>query len=368
MQKTGTKPSPTAAIEPHFTVPELSKLLNLDPRAVRRMFQDEPTAVRIRTAPQPGKRSYTTYRIPESTALRVYRHHTGAGNDDAVPAEVDACPACGTVGSKPPHEPYGEINMARRRSQQTGHVHRQGDGWYLAYREDAIGEDGKIVRVRMNRKIADAKEVSKREAQRIAREVLNTVDAQSQQPMSLLTVEEFVQRRFRPDVIRFKKPAGKSHYENMLKLHVLPAIGGKRLRDVTSDDVQDLVGAKLEAGLSVQTVTHIRNVIGRVFNHAKLKRSFVGDNPIQGVNLPEMERKESHALTFEQGRLVLEALPSPVSEMALVSMTCSLNVAEILGLRWKWINLTSQSSSAARSCRLAAWPFARTTIAESSAP
>ena len=56
-----------------------------------------------------------------------------------------------------------------------------------------------------------------------------------------------------------------------------------------------------------------------------------------------MERKESHALTFEQGRLVLEALPSPVSEMALVSMTCSLNVAEILGLRWKWVNLAPES-------------------------
>jgi hypothetical protein len=129
MQKTGTKPTPTAAIEPHFTVPELSKLLNLDPRAVRRMFQDEPTAVRIRTAPQPGKRSYTTYRIPEPTALRVLRRLAGAGDDGAVETEVDACPACGTVGSKPPHEPYGEINMARRRSQQTGHVHRQGDGW-----------------------------------------------------------------------------------------------------------------------------------------------------------------------------------------------------------------------------------------------
>src|ERR1019366_8793344 len=128
MQKTGTKPTPTAAIEPHFTVPELSKLLNLDPSAVRRMFQHEPTAVRIRTAPQPGKRSYTTYRIPESTALRVIRHHTGAGADDEVPVptQVDACPACGTVGSKPPHEPYGEINMARRKNHQTRHVHRPG--------------------------------------------------------------------------------------------------------------------------------------------------------------------------------------------------------------------------------------------------
>lgn len=84
MQKTGTKPIPTAAIEPHFTVPELSKLLNLDPRAVRRMFQDEPTTVGTRTAPQPGKRSYVTYRIPASTALRSYRRNAGAGSDAAV--------------------------------------------------------------------------------------------------------------------------------------------------------------------------------------------------------------------------------------------------------------------------------------------
>jgi hypothetical protein len=28
--------------------------------------------------------------------------------------------------------------------------------------------------------------------------------------------------------------------------------------------------------------------------------------------------------------------------MALVSMTTSLNVAEMLGLRWKWVNLTHE--------------------------
>jgi hypothetical protein len=92
MQKTGTKPTPTAAIERHFTVPELSKLLNLDPRAVRRMVPDEPAAARMRTALQPGRRSHSTHRIPASTALRVYRRLTGAGSDDAVLAGGDGFP------------------------------------------------------------------------------------------------------------------------------------------------------------------------------------------------------------------------------------------------------------------------------------
>ena len=72
MQKTGTKPTTTATFEPHFTIPEPSKLWNIDPGAVRQMFKDEPSVVRIRTAPQ-------RCCIPESTALSVYRRHTGAG-------------------------------------------------------------------------------------------------------------------------------------------------------------------------------------------------------------------------------------------------------------------------------------------------
>jgi integrase len=39
---------------------------------------------------------------------------------------------------------------------------------------------------------------------------------------------------------------------------------------------------------------------------------------------------------------LLKELPSPVAEMSLVSMTCSLNVAELLGLRWKRVNLTGE--------------------------
>ena len=106
-----------------------------------------------------------------------------------------------------------------------------------------------------------------------------------------------------------------------------------------------LLKGKIEAGYSVQTAVHIRNAISAVFNHAKLKRAFHGDNPVEGVRLPEMERKEKHSLTFEQGRALLEVLSYPVREMALVSMTTSLNVAEMCALRWKRVNLTSEPTT-----------------------
>jgi hypothetical protein len=204
--------------------------------------------------------------------------------------------------------------MARRRGQQKGYVHRQGNVWCVAYREDALDKNGKIVRVRKNERIADAKEVSKREAQRLAREILNRVDEQAQRPSSLVTVEEFIENRFKPDVVWALKHAGKKHYEYILGKHVIPAIGEVRLRDITNDHVQVLVRRKIEAGLSVQTAVHIRNAVSAVFNHAKLKRAYWGDNPAVGVRMPEMERMETHSLTFEEGRKVVESIPSPAKE------------------------------------------------------
>jgi hypothetical protein len=149
----------------------------------------------------------------------------------------------------------------------------------LALREDALDECGNVVRVRRNERIADAEEVSKQEAQGIAREILNTVDEQARRPSSLVTISEFIKGRFEPYVVWALKHAGRKHYENILGKHVIPAIGDLRLRDVTSDQVQALVKMKIVAGYSVQTAVHIRNAISSVFRHAKLKKAYYGDNP-----------------------------------------------------------------------------------------
>lgn len=262
----------------------------------------------------------------------------GSGRAGATKGGLD----CANVHDEPPQEPWKGINMARRRGQQRGYVHRQGNAWYVAYREDAIGAEGKIVRVRRNLRVADAKEVSKREAQRIAREILNRVDQQAQRPLSLVTVADFIVGRFKPDVVWALKHAGQKHYNYILDKHVMPALGDMRLRDVDNDMVQALVKMKIEAGYSVQTAVHIRNAISAVFKHAKLKRAYFGDNPAQGVRMPEMVRKEAHALSFEMGRELLMLLLPAVRTMALLSMTTSLNVAEMLALRWKRLNLTNE--------------------------
>lgn len=250
----------------------------------------------------------------------------------------------GILTAEPPREPFGEKRMARRRGQQRGHLHVQGKKWYLAYREDVRTDDGEIGRERRNVIVGTRKELSKREARRRADEILASVNTLAVQPWSLVTLEEFINRRFKPDVIWTLKASGKKHYDYILSHHVIPAIGGMAIRDITSDQVQETVRLKIEAGYSVQTAVHIRNAISAVFNHAKLKRYFVGDNPAAGVRMPELVRvREPRALTVEQAKRLIALLESPVREMALVSMTTSLNVSEMVGQRWKYVNLTAET-------------------------
>src|SRR5262249_18298159 len=156
-----------------------------------------------------------------------------------------------------------------------------------------------------------------------------------------MTIADFVHRNFLPDHVALLKKSGRAHYDSMLK-HVLPALGDRRLRDVTSAHIQGLISPMLATGYSVQTVKHVRTAVSAIFTHAKRLGFHSGDNPAKLVRLPEMVRKESHALSFDQAVPLLAALKSPAHELALFAILTSMNIAEVCGLQWKRVNLTDQ--------------------------
>ena len=162
-------------------------------------------------------------------------------------------------------------------------------------------------------------------------ELLSKLDAGVCAPHSAVTVANFVEQRFLPDHVALLKRSGRSHYEAMLK-HVLPGLGTLRLKDITAADIQKLVSSMLSQGYSVQTVKHVRTIVSAIFTHAKRLGWHTGENPAKLVRLPEMVRKESHALGFEQAIAALAALRSPAREMVLFAILTSMNIAEICGL------------------------------------
>jgi hypothetical protein len=71
-QETGCD-APTFAVR-HYSPVEIASAWGLSTDTVRKLFEHEPGVLVIgNTAPRPGKRSYTTLRIPAFVVERVHR-------------------------------------------------------------------------------------------------------------------------------------------------------------------------------------------------------------------------------------------------------------------------------------------------------
>jgi len=239
-----------------------------------------------------------------------------------------------------------DLKLARRRLQQKGDLFDQGGMWKLRWHEDKLGPDGDLSRgwsraVHIGPSMGPGR-LTETEARHLGWEnFLSKLDAGVCAPHSAITLGNFVDQRFLPEHVALLKRSGRSHYESMLK-HVLPALTTFRLRDTTASDIQKLVSSMLASNYSVQTAKHVRTVVSAIFTHAKRLGCHTGDNPAKLVRLPEMVRREAHALSFDQAVAALAALKSPAQEMVLFAILTSMNIAEICGLQWKRINLTEQ--------------------------
>jgi integrase len=237
--------------------------------------------------------------------------------------------------------------MARRRGIQAPKVYRDGDLWKIRVYRDAINTKGQIYRARPEFTIGPADgpgKMSQKQAQAAAYEsVLKTLNSYAAVPQSVMTLEQFVTQTFQPNCIDNLKHAGQQHYAYCLK-KILPTLGQERLRDIDTQRIQNLCRSLLASGKSVKTVVHVKNAMSAIFTHAKAERFFAGDNPAQFVKLPEVAAPERYAYSFSEAYTLLERLAerSRVKEriMAVLSMTTSLNIAEMCGLRWKRLNLS----------------------------
>jgi integrase len=177
------------------------------------------------------------------------------------------------------------------------------------------------------------------------------------------TFADFVEVNFIPEFVATKRYAGRAHFQAILK-YVLPperaarAFGANRARtwntltaiagwpyidhlrfpEITADVIHGLTTAALARGYSVQTATHIRNVVRSIFAHAIRTGFYEGKNPASMVTLPPMARRQIATLTFAQLKALLQAMRNPEREVALFVMLTDMNVAEICGLQWRYVN------------------------------
>ena len=250
---------------------------------------------------------------------------------------------------------------------------QEGGFWILRWTEEAIGlpVTGHALSRNLTRigAASGPDAVPESEALRLARRfLLSRRPPGTQANRALITIAEFVGTRFLPEFVAAKTLAGRAHYHSILK-HVLspeelgriiaispangngmivprvgwPYLGNLRLRDVRSHHVQQLLAAASASGYSPQTVRHIRSVVSALFSFAKQELVFMGTNPARSAKTPEIVRKSAPLLTLAQMEQIIRAMRYPEKEIALFALLADMNVAEICGLQWKYVNLSNES-------------------------
>jgi len=154
-----------------------------------------------------------------------------------------------------------------------------------------------------------------------------------------LTVGEFLTQWLAEVVEPNKAPKTYRSYEQNVRLYLIPALGRHQLRQLTPQQVQALLNAQRAVGMSIDSITRIRDVLRNALNKA-IEWRILSLNPATLVTVPTEEYREKRALDPVQARRFLAAARGHRLEaLFTVALGLGLRQGEVLGLIWEALDL-----------------------------
>jgi len=142
-----------------------------------------------------------------------------------------------------------------------------------------------------------------------------------------VTFREYAERWRATQVHR---PTTAAHVETMLRRHVYPSLGDKRLGLVLPSDIQSLV-KQLSLDLAPATVGVVHRILAGIFKAAVRDRRIVA-SPCEGTKLPKVHRQRIEPMTFEAVEALTAAMPERYRALVTLAAGTGLRQGEIFGL------------------------------------
>lgn len=234
---------------------------------------------------------------------------------------------------------YYEITVRRGRSQP-----RLYSRWYPpeGWSQRAIDRELTKVAAEFERQCKAGEVISRKERQER--------DAQEAAEAALIqTVKQYGERVFMPAKTVTMSENSRASFQSALNTWVYPAIGDKKLPDVSPADLSALLLDIQAQGRAHSTAVKVYTVLHTMFKMAYLADT-IPRNPMDKVARPvprkdEIRETGAQALTVEELQAVLAALEAePLKWRALVHLLIDTGVrrGECCGLKWEDIDLESQ--------------------------
>jgi integrase len=166
-----------------------------------------------------------------------------------------------------------------------------------------------------------------------------TVDAGLQHEDQRITVGEWLDEWINHVPASVKSVNTVDNLKWAVDRHLKPSLGGRRLRELSADDVDAFLRAKATAGLSRSSLVRLHSVLHRALRLAE-RRGKLARNVAALVDVPNGPVRRSRSLSIEQARALLKAADGERLEaLYKVALMLGLRPGELLGLTWSDIDL-----------------------------
>jgi integrase len=139
------------------------------------------------------------------------------------------------------------------------------------------------------------------------------------------------------DPKRRRSPRTAAHYDDQLRLHVLPVLGTKRAAELTVADVRRLLDAVAAKKLSPSSRTGLLTILSALMRYG-VKAGVVERNPVRDLDRDDRpgagRLTEPRYLTAAEVAKLLGKMGDTFRPVGACAAYAGLRVSEALGLRW----------------------------------
>lgn len=124
-------------------------------------------------------------------------------------------------------------------------------------------------------------------------------------------------------------------YESYVRLHLLPALGTFKLTTLSVEQFQKFFNQK-QKSLSPKSLRNIYNMLHNCLEQAVINGHLLR-NPLQGVKLPPVQKKEITILSKNEQRTLhtaVEASNTPAAFGIIFTLSTGIRLGELIGLQW----------------------------------
>ena len=181
---------------------------------------------------------------------------------------------------------------------------------------------------------------TKREAEAKLRELLQEVDRGTYAEPTRMTLGEYLEKWYETHR-QGLSPTTDERYRALLRVHLIPQLGGIRLQELGVIQIQEMANHLLREGhrgygsqrhLAPKTVRDVVGLLRQALKQA-VEWNLVAHNPADRVKLPRAARREPQIATEEQARMLLDALRGSWAHVpAFISYHTGMRLGEVLAL------------------------------------